>query len=58
MGRHMKDLGELKTLIEGLPETGIMFTNDLEESVKKTRKRKMLELTVHASDISWLARPM
>ena len=58
MARHMNDLNELKAMLAECEDASSMLTSEADDNTKETRKRKMLELTVHASDISWLSRPM
>ena len=56
MGRHMNDLNELKALVESIPEEAPLMPSKLDEAEKDKRRTQMLELTMHASDISFLAR--
>ena len=57
MSRHVKDLNEVKALLEQIPEGTPILPLGLEEAEQENRKSKFLELVVHASDISFLSRP-
>ena len=57
MARHMSDINEIKTMLDEIPEGTPIISEDLPEEEKEKRKKRLLELTVHASDISFLARP-
>ena len=58
MSRHMADLNELKTIMEEIPQGTPILADDLPFEQKEMRRGKFLELAVHASDISFLSRPM
>lgn len=57
MARHMNDLNELKAIAEVVPSGTKLLPEGLDEDEKENRITKMLELTLHASDVSFLARP-
>ena len=57
MARHMNDLNELKAIMEVVPSGSELLPAGLDEEEREKRRTKMLELTLHASDISFLARP-
>ena len=57
MARHMNDLNELKALVEAIPSGTPVLTPGLEIEEQERRRKKLLELTLHASDISNHARP-
>jgi len=58
MVRHMSDLNELKALVESIPAGTPLIPEGLDEEHKEKRKTRMLDLAIHTSDISFLARPM
>ena len=58
MARHVSDLNELKAITEGLPPGAPIIPTDLPYDEKERRRQKLLELAVHASDISFLSRPL
>ena len=57
MSRHMTDLNEVKAICEQVPVGGKILPDDLPSEEREKRRQKVLELVVHASDISFLARP-
>ena len=56
MARHMKDLTEMKDILESIPEGESLISDQMSEEEKEKRRAKVCELVVHASDISFLAR--
>ena len=58
MARHMSDLNDLRALVEqqGSSEN-LLAPGVLDPGERERRRTKLLELTIHASDISNLARP-
>ena len=58
MARHMKDLNEIKGVIESIPEGEPLLPEGLDTEEHEKRKSCFLELVVHASDISFLSRPV
>ena len=58
MSGHMKDLSEMKDILESVPEGESLISDKLSEEDKEKRRAKVCELVVHASDISFLARTM
>ena len=58
MSRHMGDINELKAICEEISAgDGQLLPDQINAEEKEKRKKKVLELVVHASDISFLARP-
>ena len=57
MSRHMDDLNNLKEITENMTSGEEILTPDLTKEERERRRTKCLELCVHASDISFLARP-
>ena len=57
MARHMPDLKDVQAILEEIPAGTALLHDELDSEIKETRKSKFLELVVHASDISFLARP-
>lgn len=57
MARHMADLNDLKALAEEIPTGTQILPAGLPIEEQERRRKKLLELTMHASDISFLARP-
>lgn len=57
MARHMNDLNEIKAMFEEIPEGSPILPEGLTETEIENRRQKLIELTVHASDISFLIRP-
>ena len=59
MARHMADLNDLKALVEQNSDNPqqTLLSPALDPSERERRRTKLLELTIHASDISNLARP-
>lgn len=53
----MNDLNELKALVEEIPAGTQVMPPGIDIIEQERRKTKLLELTMHASDISFLARP-
>ena len=59
MSRHMSDLNSLKTLMEKIGEGGgKVLPPALPDEEKESRRSEILELIVHAADISFLSRTM
>lgn len=56
MARHMNDLNDLKALVEEIPNSAPILPPGLEIEEQERRRKKLLELTLHASDVSNLAR--
>ena len=57
MSRHMSDLNSLKAPMEKVNEEGgAILPQELSEEEKESRRSEILELIVHASDISFLSR--
>jgi len=57
MSRHISDLNEVKALVESIPAGTPLIPEGLDKEHREKRKTKMLDLAIHASDISFLARP-
>lgn len=56
MARHMDDLTEIRAITAEVPSGSQLLPPDFSAEQVEKRKTKLLELTVHASDISFLAR--
>lgn len=57
MARHMTDLNEVRAICEEIAPGTPILPQDLPLEAKERRRSKLLELAVHASDISFLTRP-
>ncbi len=54
----MNDLNSLKAMLEEIPEGGQILPANLTSEEKENRRSRVLELCVHASDISFLSRTL
>ena len=57
MTRHMDDLNKIKAITERIVDGQPILTDDLTAEEREERRSAVLELSVHSSDISFLARP-
>ena len=57
MAKHMEDINNLKLLMEEIPEGTPILPDGLESEEVEKRRKGMIQLTLHASDISFLTRP-
>lgn len=57
MAKHIEDIKNLKALIEEIPAGAPILTDGLSPDDVEKRRKGLLQLTLHASDISFLTRP-
>ena len=57
MAKHMEDIKNLKALMEEIPEGSPILPDGLNQNDTERRRKGMIQLTLHASDISFLTRP-
>ena len=57
MAAHMDDIQSLQALIAEIPEGTPALPEGMSEVEKESRRKSLIQLTLHASDISFLTRP-
>ena len=57
MAKHMDDIKSLQALIEEIPAGTPIIHDNLSQAEVEKRRKGMMQLTLHASDISFLTRP-